>query len=270
MYPYDIRLFISDVDGTLLNTQKQVSPATQAAIDKLQLAGIQFSLASSRPPKGLKWLIDLLGIEAPCAALNGAVIIDSHLSVLSRQYIHAGMVQEIVETIESYGMDPWIYTEADWYVLRDNAPHVRHESDTVRFVPRLFATLSEVRDPIIKIAGVSDDYASVSSGAARLNSRFGDQLSISCSLANRLDATYHAANKGGAVIAIANELGIPLRNVATAGDGDNDIAMFRESGLSIAMGQAPPEVHRAASHTTTSNGDDGLAWAIEEMILKRL
>jgi hypothetical protein len=89
-------------------------------------------------------------------------------------------------------------------------------------------------------------------------------------LANRLDATYHAANKGGAVIAIANELGIPLRNVATAGDGDNDIAMFRESGLSIAMGQAPPEVHRAASHTTTSNGDDGLAWAIEEMILKRL
>lgn len=269
MAPNDVRLFISDVDGTLLNTQKQVSPATEAAIKKLESAGIRFSLVSSRPAKGLKWLIDLLSIEDPCAALNGGTIIDSHLSVLSKQYIQAEIVQKIVQTIESYGMDPWIYTEADWYVRRVDAPHVRHEGDAVRFVPRLFTTLSDVHDPVVKIAGVSDDYASVAAAAVRLGSLFKNRLSISTSLANRLDVTHCGADKGQAVIAIANDLCIPLRNVATAGDGENDIPMFRECGLSVAMGQAPPEVHRAASHTTTSNGQDGLAWAIEEIILRQ-
>jgi len=269
MASYDVRLFISDVDGTLLNTQKQVSPATEAAIKKLELGGIRFSLVSSRPAKGLKWLIDLLSIEGPCAALNGGTIIDSRLSVLSKRHIEAEIVQTIIETIENYGMDPWIYTEADWYVRRVDAPHVRHESEAVRFVPQLFTMVNNIRDPVIKISGLSDDYASVAAGAVRLGSLLKDQLSISTSLANRLDVTHHAANKGQAIIAIANELSIPLRNVATAGDGENDIPMFRECGLSIAMGQAPPEVHRAASYTTTSNGQDGLAWAIEEIILKQ-
>lgn len=269
MAPYDVRLFVCDVDGTLLNVQKHVSRATEAAIKKLERAGIQFALVSSRPAKGLKWLIDSLSIDDPCAALNGGTIIDSDLSVLSARYIQAESVPKIIDTIENYGMDPWIYTVADWYVRRIDAPHVRQESATVRFVPRLFSTPSDVREPVAKVAGVSDDYASVAAGALRLGSLLGDQLSITTSLANRLDVTDRAANKGQAVIAIANDPCIPLRNVATAGDGENDIPMFRASGLSIAMGQAPPEVHRAASHTTTSNGQDGLAWAIEEIILKR-
>ena len=72
----------------------------------------------------------------------------------------------------------------------------------------------------------------------------------------------------GAAISIAGMLGIPLEQVVAAGDGENDIPMFRASGFSIAMGQASAEVHRAASYVTSSNIQDGLAWAIDNVILK--
>lgn len=68
---------------------------------------------------------------------------------------------------------------------------------------------------------------------------------------------------------VAEILGIPLEEVATVGDGENDIPMFRVTGLSIAMGQAAAEVHRAATYTTSSNSQNGLAWAIQDIILKQ-
>jgi hydroxymethylpyrimidine pyrophosphatase-like HAD family hydrolase len=99
--------------------------------------------------------------------------------------------------------------------------------------------------------------------------QFGNQLSISRPLANHVDISHRDANKRCAVAFIAGLLGIQPEQVATAGDGENDIPMFRTGGLSIAMGQASAVVHRAATHTTTSDADDGLAWAIEKLILKR-
>ena len=66
---------------------------------------------------------------------------------------------------------------------------------------------------------------------------------------------------------IAKLIGVPLAEVATIGDGDNDVAMFERSGLSIAMGNASPEVQRAADFVTGSNSEDGFAAAIERFIL---
>jgi hypothetical protein len=264
----DIRLFVSDVDGTLLDLRKEVTPATRGALEKLQRANIQFALITSRPPRGLKWLIDLLAIQNPCGALNGAVIVDSGLTVISVLHIRSAAVPTIVEALGKYGMDVWLYTETDWYVFRLDARHVHRESDALRFLPTPIDSLHSIRSPIVKIVGISDDYEMVSAGIEWLESHWGDQLSLSRPQPNRIDVTNIGANKGRALIEIARTLNIPLTQVAAAGDGENDIPMFRESFLSIAMGQAPVEVHRAASYTTTSNAQDGLAWAIEKIVLK--
>ena len=83
-----------------------------------------------------------------------------------------------------------------------------------------------------------------------------------------LDVTPPGHDKGTFVQAMARRLGIPTAAIATIGDMQNDLAMFRTSGLSIAMGNATDEVKRQASHVTTSNEEEGFAGAIE-FILNR-
>jgi Cof subfamily protein (haloacid dehalogenase superfamily) len=266
----EICLFISDVDGTVLNPQKELSPATIKAVQRLQSAGIHFSLVSNRPPKGLEWIIEALDVRGACAALNGGVIIvrDSTLTILSERSLRPAVAQEIIGTIERYALDPWIYTRAEWYVSRIDGPHVRHDAESAQLSPHQFETLGDISEPVIKIMGVSDNYAQVSACEDELRRHFADQLSVSRSLSNRLDITHRDANKGAAADAIAGVLGVSMEHVATAGDSETDISMFRRSAMSIAMGQASAEVHRAATHTTVSNAQDGIAWAIEELILK--
>lgn len=269
MRPHEIQLFVSDVDGTLLNAQKELTDTTRRAIARLRDAGVAISLISSRPPRGLQWLIEQLHLEHACAALNGGVIIGPRLNVLSSYPLRDATAREIVRLLEAQGLSPWIYTERSWYVPAFDAGHVRHERAIVNFEPSLFKTLDDIDGPIIKITGISDNCDAVLSTQNLLARNMGDGLSIARSLSNRLEITHHDANKGSAIEAIGATIGLSPGVIATAGDGENDILMFRKSAFSIAMGQATVEVRRAATVTATSNSQDGLAWAIEEFLLKR-
>ena len=82
-----------------------------------------------------------------------------------------------------------------------------------------------------------------------------------------LDVTHPDANKGGVVKYLSARYGMPQDEIATIGDMPNDVLMFAQSGLSIAMGQSGREVHRAARHVTTSNDDEGFANAVDRFIL---
>lgn len=266
--PIDIKLFVSDVDGTLLNAQKELTDATRKAIGRLQDAGISLSLVSSRPPRGLKWIIDDLGIVHACAALNGGVIVDPDLNVLSAYHLRDSVAREIVALLEEHGFSPWVYTDSDWYVRSLDAPHVSREAEVVRFAPKPFEQINDIREPLVKITGINDDELLIASARHLIGNRFGDSVAVSCSLPNRIEVTHRDANKATAISAIAAAAEVDTLSVATAGDGENDIPMFRNSGFSIAMGQAPDEVRRAATQTTTGNSSDGLAWAIEQFLLK--
>ena len=79
--------------------------------------------------------------------------------------------------------------------------------------------------------------------------------------------THPDANKGSVVTYLARELEIPLSSVVTLGDSPNDVLMFAHCGLSIAMGNASPDVQRSARQVTRSNDDDGFAYAIERFVL---
>jgi hydroxymethylpyrimidine pyrophosphatase-like HAD family hydrolase len=75
------------------------------------------------------------------------------------------------------------------------------------------------------------------------------------------------ANKGVAVVRLAALMGVPMSEVAVIGDGHNDVGMFAQSGLSIAMGNAPPDVQKRARFVTATNDKDGFAEAVRTYIL---
>jgi len=115
--------------------------------------------------------------------------------------------------------------------------------------------------------GVSDDHEHVQDASAAAKEQFGKEVSAARSQLYYLDVTHPRANKGSVVRYLARTYDVHEDEIATIGDMPNDVLMFAHSGVSIAMGNADVQVHRAARHVTTSNDDEGFAIAVERFIL---
>jgi hydroxymethylpyrimidine pyrophosphatase-like HAD family hydrolase len=139
----------------------------------------------------------------------------------------------------------------------------------VKFPPVVVPDYSQHLDGVAKIVGVSDDYAAVARCEQDMQRWGGDHISAARSQPYYLDATNPQANKGSVVLMLSKLLGIPPEQIATIGDQPNDTLMFAKSGVSIAMGNASPEVQKLATYVTTSNQDEGFANAMERFVLGR-
>ncbi|MCL2768906.1 MAG: Cof-type HAD-IIB family hydrolase [Solirubrobacterales bacterium] len=264
-----IRLFLADVDGTLVTHEKLLTDASIDAVRRLRAQGILFAITSGRPPRGMAMLIEPLELDTPIAAFNGGLLVDRHMHTLEERVLPEPLVRPIAALIGSFGLDVWIYRGADWYVPDPNGAHVAREAWTVKFEPAVMAGLDGLTDSVAKLVGVSDDRQSVSQATAAVHERFGEHVTAAASQPYYLDVTHPDANKGVVAQNLARRYGLSVNEIATIGDMPNDVLMFAHSGLSIAMGNADPQVRRAARRTTDTNDHDGLAKAVERLILPR-
>jgi Cof subfamily protein (haloacid dehalogenase superfamily) len=263
-----IRMVIADVDGTLVTQEKVLTKRAAEAVLHLRDAGIQFSVTSGRPPRGMAMLIDPLKLTQPLAAFNGGVLIEPDLTtVVDQKYLPAGVPDRVIEAIEKHGLDVWVYTDTGWFVRDPNGAHVARERWTVKFPPTVVKTFSGLLGRVAKIVGVSDDYARVAKCERDVQEAGGEHISAARSQPYYLDVTHPQANKGGVVLAMSKLLNIPAAEIATIGDMPNDVLMFEKSGVSIAMGNASSEVQASATYVTSTNEEEGFARAIEEFVL---
>jgi hypothetical protein len=262
-----IRLFLADVDGTLVTNDKVLTDRAIAAVGKLREAGILFAITSGRPPRGMSMLIEPLKLSMPIAAFNGGVYVHPDMSVIEQQVIPDEVTPTVIELLGAQGLDVWIYRGADWFIRDPKAPHVARETWTVKFDATVIDNFASVSNGVAKITGVSDDYDAVQKGVDAVRERFGDHVSAARSQPYYADVTNPNANKGAVAQYLSRTYQIPPEQIATIGDQPNDVLMFAHSGLSIAMGNASPEVQRAARRVTTSNEDEGFANAVERFIL---
>jgi Cof subfamily protein (haloacid dehalogenase superfamily) len=265
-----IRLVIADVDGTLVTQEKILTQRAIQSVMALRAAGIKFAVTSGRPPRGMAMLIDPLKIDEPLAAFNGGVIIKPDLTTIVREnFLPRAMVEKVIKIILDHKLDVWIYTGHEWYVRDVNAPHVAREQWTVKFPPVVVPGFEGLLENIAKVVGVSDDLEAVQRCEKDTQEACGDQASAARSQPYYLDVTHPKANKGEVVLAMSELLNTPVDQIATIGDMPNDVLMFRKSGISIAMGNASPEVQKAATYVTTSNEEEGFAEAMEKFVLRR-
>ncbi|MGP9809997.1 Cof-type HAD-IIB family hydrolase [Rhodopseudomonas sp. NSM] len=263
-----IALVISDVDGTLVTSDKRLTDQARAAVAKLQQAGIGFTLTSSRPPVGMRMFSDPLGITLPLGPFNGSSIVEPSLAVIEQHLIPAAAVKTSLDLLDRYGIDAWIFTNDNWYIRRDDGKYVPHEQRTIRFDPTRLDDFTPLADKACKIVGASPDFALLARCEKELQAALGDAALAIRSQDYYLDVTPPGQNKGTFVQAMAKRLGIPTDAIATLGDMQNDLAMFRVSGLPIAMGNATDDVKQLASHVTASNEDDGFAAAIDFILAR--
>ena len=175
----------------------------------------------------------------------------------------------VAELIGSFGLGTWVYRGPDWYVPDPHDSHVARESKTVRFEPKVMASLDGLTSDVVKLVGVSDDLDAVARASSAAHDRFGDHVTAARSQPYYLDVTHPDANKGAVARYLSAKYGIPPQAIATIGDMPNDVLMFAHSGLSIAMGNASLEVQRAARRITASNEEEGFASAVDRFILPR-
>src|SRR6202030_717572 len=263
-----IRMLIADVDGTLVTQEKVLTKRATAAVLGLHKAGIQFSVTSGRPPRGMAMLIDPLSLTQPLAAFNGGVLIKPDLTtVVDQKFLPVGVPERVIEAIENHGLDVWLYTDTEWFVRDPNAPHVARGQRTVKFPPTVVKTFAGLLGRVAKIVGVSDDLERVAKCERDVQQAGGSHISAARSQPYYLDVTHPQANKGEVVLSLSRLLSIPPEGIATIGDMPNDVLMFQKSGVSIAMGNASPEVQASATYVTSSNEEEGFANAIEKLVL---
>jgi Cof subfamily protein (haloacid dehalogenase superfamily) len=265
--PAKISAVVSDVDGTLVTDDKVLTARSRAAVADLRVSGIPFAIISSRPPRGLGMLLEPLGITTPVCGFNGGVLAAPDLSVITAHLLSPEIARHAVDILEARHVQVWIFGGQDWLIRDPNAPYVGFEERTVGFRPTIVKDFGPALDAVAKIVGVSMDFALLARCEDDVRAGLANRASVARSQRYYLDVTHPLANKGAALSELARLLAVPLQEIAVIGDGGNDVAMFGRSGLSIAMGNASPEVQRAADLVTDSNSDDGFAKAIQRFIL---
>lgn len=263
-----IALVVSDVDGTLLTKDKTLTDAARRAVQKLHEAGIGFTITSSRPTIGMRFLIEPLQITLPLGAFNGSCIVDPQLKPIEQHLIPAPAAQRALDVLNEFGADIWLFTSDLWLTRNGNGEYVPHEKRAIRADPTIVADFAPYLGSACKIVGASADAAMLQRCELAMQQALGAQATAVRSQSYYLDVTPPGCSKGTFVQAVAQRLGIASDAVATIGDMQNDLPMFRESGISIAMGNATDDVKKVANHVTASNEDEGFAKAIE-MILKK-
>ncbi len=237
------------------------------SVHQLYEADVLFAITSGRPPKGMEMLIGPLDLHTPIAAFNGGILVDRDLKTIDQKAIPSDLVGPVVDLMKSFRLDVWLYRGADWFVTDPEGPHVDREAWTVKFDPTVVDNYDHLSDHVAKLVGVSDDHDAVQHASEAAHEQFGDHVTAAASQPYYLDVTHPEANKGFVARYLATQYQLDEAEIATIGDMPNDVLMFARSGLSIAMGNADPEVKRAARRVTDTNEKEGFAKAVERFVL---
>lgn len=264
-----VRLVVTDIDGTLVTPEKELTPRAVEAARRLRAANVRLALVSSRPARGMTMFLGPLEIDTPRAGFNGGEIVSPEGRVLESLRIPEAPARLAIEMMETSGVDVWVFADREWYVTDPGGPYVPVERRTVGMEPKVVTNWDNVAARAGKIMGSTADYHLLERLETEMMTGLGGSVSAHRSQDYYLDVTHPEAKKGHALKAIARLLDIPVEETAALGDMPNDISMLTTAGLSIAMGNAPEDVQESAMVVTGPNTHDGWAEAIERHVLPR-
>jgi Cof subfamily protein (haloacid dehalogenase superfamily) len=262
-----ISLVVSDVDGTLVTPDKRLTDASVRAARQLSKRGIGFTIVSSRPPAGIRMLVEPLALRLPIGAFSGSTTVTPSLEVIERRFVPEAAARKAAQVLDAFAADIWLYPKDGWFVRDPCGRYIPREKLTIQADPIVVDDFGSRLSHACKIVGSSDDYARLAECERAMRSALDDQAFVARSQPYYLDVTPPGRDKGTFVGGLSKQLDVPLDAIAVIGDGENDLAMFAKAGLSIAMGNAGTEVKQQADVVTAANTEDGFARAIERYVL---
>jgi len=271
----DVKLILSDIDGTILNDDNKVDSNLKSIVHKLREQAIPFVLASARSPEGMREIAKELDVvDNPIACYNGALVIKDiqskdYSTILSHE-LNLNEVKKIISIIHQKFAQVSInlYSGADWYVEKKDQ-WVQIESDITKLDPietNLDELVANCKVPIHKLLLIGQS-TEISQVLKLLNNNNFDDSSFYLSKPNYLEITNNKVSKETALRELAKTYDITVEQTMTLGDNFNDIPMLKIAGLGVAMQNAPEEVKNCANEVTETNNRNGVSRAIEKYVL---
>jgi Cof subfamily protein (haloacid dehalogenase superfamily) len=262
-------LVVLDVDGTVLTSAHAVGAATAAEVHRVRAAGVEVLPASSRGPRAMLPVVTALGLTDGAefvgtqGALTGAYDAAGVLHVSERRPAPVDAARAVVAAATAAGLAVGWYAGDRWLVS--------HVDATIAREARVVADTPEVADLPAQTAGPDKLMVIAPTPAEvdvlrRLAAALPAELTAQISNPTYLEITRRGVDKASAVARWCAHRGIPPSAAVAIGDGPNDLGLFALAGTSVAPANARPEVMAAATWTTRSNDDDGVAWALSVLI----
>lgn len=286
-----IKLLVSDMDGTLLDTRHRISDFNQMAIRKAGEKGIKFMIATGRSIQTLTPIIDEYGINCSLLLLNGAEVRDEQRNILSTINIPHEKIEEIKEALEEKGYIPEYTTDKGPQIVGDEA--VMTKSLTLRILcldrehtmtyeeaeaagkHSIFRKTMTRWDTFRELMDSCPEFRKVIvfNQDEKYNNRCRLELqkelpylSITSSHPQNLELNYIDAAKGPGLLKAIEIMGIEKDEVAVFGDGYNDESMFDLFPNSYAPSNAAAEIKAKAKEIILSNNEDGVGHKIMQLI----
>lgn len=261
------KLVAIDVDGTLLNSRQQLTPRTaealQAALDK----GVHIVLATGKMYVGIQELVGKFGLQSPQITSGGAVITQKGQEIC-RWSVARPLAEQVIQMCEEQGLT--------LIVLRDGLTFAAALNDDTNYMETYGDPHPIVVNPLVNC--LEPEPTNLYMIAYQQDERFGEavrlfeqtmggQLSVKRSSPYFLEFVHRDASKGNALRVLAERLDIAPGDMVAIGDSHNDLSMFAYVGRAVAMGSSSAAIQQAAHEVTASNDEDGVAQAIERLIL---
>ncbi|MCD7763936.1 MAG: Cof-type HAD-IIB family hydrolase [Lachnospiraceae bacterium] len=268
------KIFFTDLDGTLLNDQKEITPGNQAAIDQALQAGHIVVITTGRPLASALIQAERLGLlREGCyvIAFNGGEIYDTSLHrSIYRRTVPKDLIVPIFEEAHRRGI--YIQTFSGEEVLsEEDRPelydYVKRTLQTCRVVPSIAEELAE--EPCKLLAIEETDRSLIEDFRRYLTGRYAGTLNAYFSNNSYLEIVPDKVTKGQALLWLCGFLQVPVENSVSAGDAPNDVEMIEAAGIGVAMANSFPGVKEYADYVTDAdNNHDGAAEIIHRFILK--
>jgi len=260
---------VLDVDGTLLDPAHRISAANRAAVRRARAAGLHVLLASGRSPGALRFVLDALELDGPAIAYTGALTFrlepgTGAVRTLAETPLDPVDAAAVLELADGLGVEVGWYAGDGWRVSR-LGPGAIEEADVTDEPPLVSPGLPAGAPAPHKLMCMVPDLAGAPALAA-LRAALPPGTRGQFSHPRYLEVTAAGVDKAHAVRAACVQLAVPLAALAAIGDQENDVGMLREAGIGIAMGNAVAAVRAVADRTTDTNGQDGVALAIDALL----
>ena len=265
----NIKLLASDMDGTLLNDKREITPVTQAAIREWVKAGKYFVPNTGRPLCAMGKVSVLFDEDTPFIVYNGAMgIMHRSKEVLFSIIMDPDLVPEVYQLGNARNVPIVIWCEEKLYVNKDCEGNRLYEKATsAKFT--VIKDESELKE--ISARGVTkmlwiDEPARVLVHQKDMQAHFGGKLNCHASRPELFEFVSPEASKAAALEKVGQKLGVLREEMAAAGDGYNDLSMLKYAGFSIAMGNAPDDIKSECDYVTLTNNENGVAVWMKEVL----
>lgn len=260
------KLIALDIDGTLNNSNREITTKTREALIKVQQSGVKVALASGRPAPGLinqaKELM-LKDYHGLLISFNGAKVVDATSGeTIFEQTMKLYDAKNVLNHLKQFNVTSMINKDNTLVVDNKHGNHVQYEAEANNLSLIEVSDLEDYIDfnPCKILVSGEPEYLSLV--ADKIKEPFKDTLNIYFSAPHYLEIVANGIDKGNTLKNLSSRLNIQQEEMISFGDEANDLSMISYAGLGVAMGNATEKVKETANMVTLSNDEDGIAQAL--------